>query len=127
MLTAHDSHLLFTIITQLISELCFPKSYFNDCYVFLFNWTSGAPLCVCKGGVCNPESSSISMPRANPQLIGPKAFVPDTDETKFFETDTRLRLWVAFIRDRVRDRDSEYALYESETETETLYSRETRD
>ena len=49
------------IITQLISELCFPKSYFNDCYVFLFNWTSGAPLCVCKGGVCNPESSSISM------------------------------------------------------------------
>ena len=51
----------------------------------------------------------------------------DTDETKFLETDTRLRLWVAFIRDRVRDRDSEYALYESETETETLESRETRD
>ena len=54
-------------------------------------------------------------------------FLADTDKTKFFETDTRLRLWVAFIRDRVRDRDSEYALYESETETETLESRETRD
>ena len=53
--------------------------------------------------------------------------VSDTDETKFYETDTRLRLWVAFIRDLVRDRDSEYALYESETETATLESRETRD
>ena len=53
--------------------------------------------------------------------------VSDTDETKFYETDTRLRLWVAFIRDRVRDRDLENGLYESETETETLESRDTRD
>ena len=34
-----------------------------------------------------------------------RVYLPDTDETKFFETDTRLRLLVAFIRDRVRDWD----------------------
>ena len=32
-----------------------------------------------------------------------------------------------YIRDRVRDRDLENGLYESETETETLESRDTRD
>ena len=32
-----------------------------------------------------------------------------------------------YIRDRVRDRDLENGLYEPETETETLESRDTRD
>ena len=32
-----------------------------------------------------------------------------------------------YIRDRVRDQDLENGLYESETETETLESRDTRD
>ena len=51
----------------------------------------------------------------------------DTDETNFFETDTRLRLLAAFTRDRDWDRDYIELLYEIDSETETLQSRETRD
>ena len=72
------------------------------------------------------------MPYTSPRLrLRPLNFARLESETetvlhKVFMQVTSSMVKV-YIRDLVQDRDSEYALYESETETETLESRETRD
>ena len=49
-----------------------------------------------------------------------EACFPDTDETKFFNSDTSPRLIILPSRDRDRFRDSEYVQIETESETNTM-------
>ena len=65
-------------------------------------------------------------PRLRPLNLARLETETETLLHKVFMPVTSLMVKV-YIRDRVRDRDLENGLYESETETETLESRDTRD
>ena len=53
-------------------------------------------------------------------VVLPTCKAPDTDETKFFNSDTSPRLIILPSRDRDRFRDSESVQIETESETNTM-------